>query len=361
MISQGWTIGRIGGIAIKIHVSLILIALLVSYTLATRILPFTSPQGSPILYWVTGLFTSIIFIGSVLWHEMAHSLVAQHYHIPVAQIVLHLFGGVAQITREPERPSQEFWIAIAGPLASFALAVIFWLFSWLPGVAGAACGWLAITNLILALFNLLLPGFPLDGGRILRSILWWRSSSYRTATRQASRVGQAVAVLFVILALVMMGDSFFNALWFLMIAAFLYTAASASYRMASGPSLPMGTPVRRVMRFNVPIIEPTLPLAILAWRYLDHARDQAFPVMHDGDLVGLVSAVEVDKIPRLDWGKVRVEQTMLPRDSLCVVAPDDDLQSALAALEAKGMNHAPVFDAGQLVGMLNRRDIVYRT
>src|SRR5262249_30764779 len=154
---------------------------------------YAAPGSSPFISWVVGLFTSIIFIGSILWHEMAHSLVAQHYHIPVAQIVLYLFGGVAQITRDPERPSQGFWIAIAGPLSSFVLAVVFGLFSGLPGLAGAACSWLALTNLTLALFNLLLPGFPLDGGRVLRSFLWWRSGSYQTATRQASRVGQGVA------------------------------------------------------------------------------------------------------------------------------------------------------------------------
>ena len=115
------------------------------------------------------------------------------------------------------------------------------------------------------------------------------------------------------------------------------------------------------MRFNVPIIEPGMPLALLAWRYMDHARDQAFPVMNDGNLVGMITATEADKIPRLDWGKYRVEQLMLPRDKLCIVSPDDDLKAALSALESVGMNHAPVFDADHLVGMLNRRDIVYRT
>jgi CBS domain-containing protein len=115
------------------------------------------------------------------------------------------------------------------------------------------------------------------------------------------------------------------------------------------------------MRYNIPIVGPELPLVFLAWRYLDRARDQAFPVMVDGALVGMISSAEVDKIPRLEWGKVRVGQMMLPRERLVVVAPSDNLQTALAAFEATGMEHAPVFDAGQLVGMLNRRDIVYRT
>src|SRR5260221_10501480 len=166
MIPQGWTIGRIGGIAIKIHISLIVIGAFVTYTLAARILPFAAPKDSSVVYWVAGLITSTIFIGSILWHEMAHSVVAQYYHIPVAQIVLHLFGGVAQITREPERPAQEFWIAIAGPLASLALAILFWAFSMLPASAGGPSGWLAGDHPPLGLVNLLLAGLPLPGGAV---------------------------------------------------------------------------------------------------------------------------------------------------------------------------------------------------
>jgi Zn-dependent protease/predicted transcriptional regulator len=358
---QGWTIGRVGSIEIKLNISLAFIALLVAYVLAVGYLPSRVPHASSALYWITGLLVSAVFIGSILWHELAHSLVALRYGIPVVQIVLYLFGGVAQIARDPERPSQEFWIAIAGPASSMALAILFGMLSRLNGLPGAACGWLAFVNFTLALFNLL-PGFPLDGGRVLRAILWRIGGSYRQATRQASRVGQVMAGLFVLFALrlIITGDAF-NGIWFILIAAFLFGAASASYRMASGASLPMDTPVRRVMRFNVPVIEPTLPLAMLAWKYLDHARDQAFPVMNDGNLVGMITAMEVDKIPRLDWGKYRVEQLMLPRDKLCIVGPNDDLKAALSALEAVGMNHAPVFDADHLVGMLNRRDIVYRT
>ncbi len=361
MVPQGWTIGRIGTIEIKINVSLLFIALFVTYSLAVGILPRMAPGGPAFVYWMTGLLTSVVFIGSILWHELAHSLVALRYGIPVIQIVLYIFGGVAHIARDPERPGQEFWIAIAGPASSLFLAIFFGLLAQLRGLPGVAAAWLALINLTLVLFNLL-PGFPLDGGRVLRAILWRLGGSYRQATRQASRVGQVMAGIFVLLGIWMIfsGDTF-NGIWFILIAAFLFSAATASYRMAKGASLPLNTPVRRVMRFNVPVVEASWPLAILAWRYLDHARDQAFPVMDDGTLVGLVSALEVDKIPRLDWGKILVQDTMLPRERLCIVGPDDDLESALAALEATGMNHAPVFDSGQLVGMLNRRDIVYRT
>src|SRR5579859_5533359 len=288
----GWTIGRIANIEIKLNVSLVFIAGFVTFALATGFLPRSAPGSSAAVYWIFGLLASAIFIGAILWHELAHSVVAIHYHIPVVQIALYLFGGVAQIARNPERPDQEFWIAIAGPLSSFVLAIGFGILTVLHGVIGVLCGWLAIVNFTLAVFNLL-PGFPLDGGRVLRSILWRISGSYRQATRQASRVGQVIAGLFVLAALLqMLGGDLFNGIWFLLIAGFLYSAATVSYRSAKGEELSLDLPIRRVMRFNVPVVDPTMRLAVLAWRYLDHARDQAFPVMQDGNLVGMITALE---------------------------------------------------------------------
>lgn len=357
----GWTIGWLGDIEIKVNISIIFIALFVAFSLAVRILPFTAPGAGPVLYWLVGIVTSLAFIGSILWHEMAHSLMALRYGIPVVQIILYLFGGVAQIARDPERPEQEFWIAIVGPASSIVLAVAFGVLSRIGGVPGAACAWLAVVNLTLALFNLL-PGFPLDGGRVLRSILWRVGGSYRLATRQASRVGQGMAGLFLLLAVwqMLQGD-LFNGIWFILIAGFLFGAATLSYRSAKGASLAMDTPVQRVMRHNVPTVEPSLPLAILAWKYLDHYKDQAFPVVENGMLVGMISSMEVNKIPRLEWGKFKVAQMMLPLEKLCVVAPTDNIGAALDALEKTGMDHAPVYEADRFVGMLNRRDIVYRT
>ncbi|HVO71976.1 MAG TPA: site-2 protease family protein, partial [Aggregatilineaceae bacterium] len=312
-----------------------------------------------------GVVGAIAFIGSILWHEMAHALLALRYHIPVVQIVLYLFGGMAQIARDPERPGQEFWIAIAGPVSSVVLAVFFGFLAVLfnpATVVGAVCNWLFTVNLTLAIFNLV-PGFPLDGGRVLRSALWTRGGSFRTATRQASRVGQGVAIGFALLGLALMfrAAAVFNGLWFMLIAAFLYDAATTSYRLSRGANLSMKSPVSKVMRYNVPLIEPTLPLALLAWKYMDHAPDQAYPVMDDGALIGMITQAEVEVIPRLEWGKVRVQDLMVPRDRLCIVESTDDLQTALQALETARMDHAPVYDHGHLVGMLNRRDIVYRT
>jgi Zn-dependent protease/predicted transcriptional regulator len=366
---SGWRIGRIGEIEIKINPSLLIVAALVTVSVARVMMAYRMTAVNPVFYWIAGIVASVLFVASILWHELAHSIVAIRYHIPVVQIVLHLFGGVAQIARDPERPSQEFWIAIAGPISSLVLSLSFGLISVMAfnmtkpfgAIVGGMFSWLAVVNFMLAAFNLL-PGFPLDGGRILRAGMWRYHGSYRKATRQASRIGQAMAILFALSGgIQIIRGELFNGLWLLMIAVFLYSAASTTFRMAKGGSLPMDTPVRRIMRFNVPIIEPTTPLAFLAWKYLDHARDQAFPVMQNGQLLGMVTVAEINKISRLDWGKYRVEQVMLPRERLCVINPDDHLQTAFEALEAAGMDHAPVLDVSGLVGMLNRRDIVYRT
>ncbi len=358
--ARGWRAGTLGGVEIRLDPSLFLIGALVTFSLAVAVLPREVPRLSPIAYWLFGALAAVIFILSILWHEMAHALMALHYRIPVKRIVLHLFGGVAFIARDPERPAHEFWIAILGPLSSLSLALIFGALGNLPDLTGAICRWLALINLTLAIFNLL-PGFPLDGGRVLRAALWYFGGSYRKATRQASRVGQGMAALFVFFALLLFLEGFwFNALWFVLIASFLYGAASLSYRMSAG-GLPNESPLYRVLRHNVPLIDARLPLALLAWRYLDHAPDQAFPVFHEGALVGMVTAAQVERVPRLEWGRVRVADVMLPLTAFPILFITEPLESAKAQLDAYNVDHAPVFDGVQFVGMVNRRDIVYRT
>jgi Zn-dependent protease len=357
------TIGYIGGIAIKLDSSLLLLAILLTAGAAFGLLPTEAPGYSVVVYIIAGLLIATFFIASILWHEMAHVLLAQQFRLPVVQVVLYLFGGMAQIGRDPERPSHEFLIAIAGPISSAILAAFFGLIGRTGGLAGAAAGYLGSVNLTLAVFNLL-PGFPLDGGRVLRAALWQLQGSYTRATRQASRAGQGVAILLGLFGLL----SFFsgvlggiNGLWLIMVALFLYQAASQTFRMARAAPMPLATTVQRVMRQNAPPVAPNLPLAIFAWRFYDHAPDQAFPVIDGALLVGMLSAVELAPVPRLEWGTYKVRDLMRPSADLPIIAPDDDLKQALAALDTAKLDHAPVVSDGQVVGMLNRRDITYRT
>ncbi len=193
-MSRGLTIGYIDGIAIKLDSSLLILAVLLTAGAAFGLLPATAPGYSTVVYILAGVLIAVLFIGSILWHELAHVLIARQYRLPVVQVVLYLFGGIAQIGRDPERPSHEFFIAIAGPISSAILGAFSALIGRGGGLGGAAAAYLGSVNLTLALFNLL-PGFPLDGGRVLRAALWQVQGSYTRATRQASHVGQLIAIL----------------------------------------------------------------------------------------------------------------------------------------------------------------------
>lgn len=363
-MSRGLTIGYIDGIAIKLDSSLLILAVLLTAGAAFGLLPATAPGYSTVVYILAGVLIAVLFIGSILWHELAHVLIARQYRLPVVQVVLYLFGGIAQIGRDPERPSHEFFIAIAGPISSAILGAFSALIGRGGGLGGAAAAYLGSVNLTLALFNLL-PGFPLDGGRVLRAALWQVQGSYTRATRQASHVGQLIAMLLGLFGLL----SFFsgilggiNGIWLIMVALFLFQAASQTFRTVRAVPMPLESTVQRVMRQNAPPVAQELPVAIFAWRFYDHAPDQAFPVV-DSDflLVGMLSAVELAAVPRLEWGTYKVRDLMRPRADLPVIAPDDDLKKAMTALDSARLDYAPVLLNGQVVGMLNRRDITYRT
>jgi Zn-dependent protease/CBS domain-containing protein len=366
---RSWRVAEMAGIEVRLHISLALLALLITFTLATGVIlnampPSAEMRHAPPLYWFYGLVGAGLAIFSVFWHEMAHCLAAQYYRLPVLRITLHLFGGLAHIGRDPERPQQEFIVAIAGPASSLLLAVIFALAAGTGNIAGVVLAWLATFNLMLVLFNLL-PAFPLDGGRVLRAIFWRLSDSYWQATVSAARVGRAFAIAFGVGGFLVWvlnpGANLFFALWMAAIAWMLYSGANGTLRATRSKPMAKETPVSRVTRRNVPVLTGDMYLAIFAWKYFDHAHDQAFPVMQGDDLIGMMTAAEMTRIPRLEWGTHKVSEVMLLRERLCLVRAEEDLQTVMAALDKAGLDHAPVYQAGNFIGMLNRRDIVYRT
>jgi len=200
MLEGGVPLGRLFGISIRLHYSWFFIFALVTWALAVSYFPSNYPDWSLWTYWAIGLATSLLFFTSVLLHELSHSVVAQAAGIPINSITLFIFGGISQMTKEPEKPSTEFRVALAGPLSSLVISAVFWGI-WL-GARGsvepleALAFWLGWINMILAVFNLI-PGFPLDGGRVLRSILWWRGGDLRGATRTASTIGRTIGYLFI--------------------------------------------------------------------------------------------------------------------------------------------------------------------
>jgi Zn-dependent protease/CBS domain-containing protein len=380
---SGIRVGRLFGVNIFLDWSWIFIFLLVTWNLAAGVFPSLHPDWSPALYWGLGLVASLLFFASVLAHELAHAVVAQARGLPVRRITLFIFGGVANIESEPGSPATEFLIAIAGPLASLVLGVLFTAAGLLfSGSALAGAGtvadalarlgplatmllWLGPLNIVLAVFNLV-PGFPLDGGRVLRSVLWAATGSLRQATRWAAWVGQAVAWLFILAGVAMIfgvripffGTGLISGLWLAFIGWFLNTAAVQSYQRIVVEDMLDGVPVARLMRSQAPTVAPNLPLSRLVDDYLLKTDERAFPVVDGDQLAGLVCLEDVRRVPRTEWETTPVSQIMTPASKLELVSPREDATQALQKLGRRDVRQMPVVQDGRVVGMLRRRDVL---
>jgi len=379
---SGFSIGRIFGINIRIDWSWLFIFFLVTWNLGTVFGQAHAGWG-PTLVWGMAIVAAFLFFASVLAHELAHSLVARTQGVPVRSITLFLFGGVSDIQREPDSPRDEFVMAIVGPLTSIVLGG---LLAWL---AGASAGplrdtmtnptatiarlsplttlllWLGSINVILGIFNLT-PGFPLDGGRVLRSILWAATGNLRRATRWASWIGQAIAWLMIIGGISMafgaqipfFGTGLTSGLWLAFIGWFLNSASVQSYQQVVVHDILEGVAVERMMRTDPPTCLPDCSVNRLVHEHIMRTDDQAFPVLDDGRLVGLVTLEDVRKVSRHAWDTTTVSEIMTPADQLTVVTPDEDAAEALNKLVQRDVRQLPVLRDGQLVGLLRRRDII---
>jgi Zn-dependent protease/CBS domain-containing protein len=382
---NGFHLGRIFGINIHLDWSWIFIFLLVTWNLAGGFFPSIHPGWSPAMNWGMGLLASLLFFASVLAHELAHSLVAMARGLPVRRITLFLFGGVSNIEREPPSPVSEFLITVVGPLTSMIIGVAIFLFLGARiDVQGVLSGqatplqvlrglgpletvllWLGNINIILALFNLI-PGFPLDGGRVLRSILWAATNNLRRATRYATWVSHIIAWAFIIAGVAMLfgfeipffGSGAIGGLWLAFIGWFLNNAASQSYQQVVVEDMLEGVPVARLMRADTPTVRPDLPVSELVDQYIMGTDERAFPVLEGERLAGLVCLEDVRKVPRSEWDTTRVGDIMTSADKLDVVSPRQDATEALNRLAAHDVRQIPVIQNGQLVGMLRRRDIL---
>jgi Zn-dependent protease len=362
MLRNSFRIARIGGISINIDVSWILIFILVTWTLVGGYFPQRHPNWSPVLFWTVGLVTSLLFFASVLAHELAHSFVARARGLPVHDITLFIFGGVAQLKDEPETPGTEFLMAVVGPLTSIVLGACFGLVSLLArGVSeplSALAEYLAFINVLLGFFNLI-PGFPLDGGRVLRSILWQATGSLHRATRWASLVGQAVAYLFILWGIWrIFGGDWVGGLWTALIGWFLENAASSSYRQLTVRNLLAGHKVSEVMSRECLEVSAGLTLDRLVNEHLLPSGARCFPVVEGGLVRGLLTLHNIKGVPQDRWATTTVRQVMTPLDGLKRVGPDEELWTAMQNMTADGVNQLPVMDNGHLLGMLGRDNIV---
>jgi Zn-dependent protease/predicted transcriptional regulator len=299
---------------------------------------------------------------SVLLHELSHSVVAGAQGEPVARITLFIFGGASQITEEPKTAGREFLMAFAGPLSSFVQGAIYAVLASLvhrTTPVGAMFYYLALINVGLGAFNLV-PGFPLDGGRVLRSIVWGITHDLRRATRIASWAGQTVAFLLVILGvLFLLTGNWLNGLWFIFIGWFLRSAAVSSYRQMVLRDAMGDVQVSRLMSKDFAVARPDERLAELVDSFVTKRTQHAYPVLDGSQLVGIICLHDIRKVPREQWSNTSVSQAMTPAAQLLSVTPSDDGNTLLSRMASKDVHQLPVLENGQLVGMVTRNDVVH--
>ena len=353
---------KIAGIPIDVHASWLAVYALITWTLAIGYFPHVLPDLAPAAYWMHGLVAALLLFVSVLVHELAHSVVARRYGLVVRGITLHIFGGVSHLEDEPPAPRAEAVIAAAGPLASFAIAAALWALSRAElvatGSAGAITGYLLTVNVLVGVFNLI-PGFPLDGGRLLRAALWGWKGSLPHATYLASRVGIAVAFALMAWGLyAMFRGAVINGMWLILIGLFLQNAASASYAQIGLREALGRLPVHRIMARDVVAVRPDETVAELVDRFWQH-HVASFPVLDGDRVVGIASIGQVQQVVREQWPLVRVRDVMRPLDETLAVRPTDTALRALERASANDLGRLAVMDGDRLVGYLSTQDITH--
>ena len=354
-------LGRILGIQIGLDYSWFVIFALLTWMLAGSYFPAEFKDWPPFLYWVMGALTAIMFFVSVLLHELGHSVVALRYKIPVRSITLFLFGGVAEIGAEPPSAISEFFIACAGPLVSVILAVLFYtvqlLASGIEPLVGLA-KYLAYINLALALFNLI-PGYPLDGGRVFRAIVWAITGNMRRATLIAANTGRFFAFLFILAGVwQIMNGGLTGGLWIAFIGWFLDNAASAQLQQVEVRDLLAGHKVSEVMSTHCASVPADLTLQDLVDEHILGSGQHCFLVNRGDDTVGLMTLQRIKEVPRPEWETTRAGEVMLPLEQSMSIDPDTGLWTALEKLDRDGVNQLPVIRDRHVIGMLGREDVI---
>jgi Zn-dependent protease len=362
---KGIRLFRVGGIQIILDYSWFIIFILVATTMAESRFPAIQQPFTSVQYWIMGFSAAVLFFISVLMHELAHSLVALKYGVRVTGIRLFIFGGLSQVSSEPESGRHEFLIALAGPAVSLLLGFIFGtlfgslLLSGHAGPAAAVAWYISVANILLGMFNLI-PGFPLDGGRILRAILWDRWSDLARATKVVSRVGNSLALFLIFLGILMFifGQSFVSGLWIVLIGVFMKQSAVGSYQAAVIRESLSGVQIRQVMKEVVVTVDWLLSLDELVRDYIYKYQVTSFPVFNRDELVGMVSLEQVKSVTKELWMFKQVRDIMAPIEQVLHLQPTDDATEAFKRMVAEDVAGMPVIEAGKLVGIVSRRDLL---
>ncbi|UCG37729.1 MAG: site-2 protease family protein [bacterium] len=363
MFGRQVPVARIGGLSIVVDPSWFIIFIFVAWGLSAGYFPQVVPGRPTAVYWVAGVLASLSLFLSVTLHELGHSLVARARGMEVRRIVLFLFGGVSQLEEEPGNPRTEFVMAIVGPLISFALAAAFWLIHGLlpaaeaPSLLGSFLIYLSVVNFALGVFNLL-PGFPLDGGRVLRSLLWSRWKDLVRATRVASQVGAGFGLGLMILGGInILSGNPMGGFWYALIGFFLRNAAQTSFRQLTVRSLLEGITVGELMTRDPITVDPSISLETFVDDFILRHHHRAFPVTEGGRLVGLADMDAVKRVPREGWKGMTVREVMTPLTELRTVTADQPAAEAIKTI-GPGVGRVLVAAGGRLEGILSRRDLM---
>ena len=354
-------IGKIAGITIYIHISWIIILVFLTLSLATDWFPQLYKGWSSSTYWIVGLLSALLLFVAVLLHELAHSLVARARGLPVNNITLFIFGGVSNIEEEPKSPGVEFQMAFVGPLVSLLIGIIAYLLDLAVrngSPLDAILGYLAVSNILLGIFNLI-PGFPLDGGRVLRSIIWKASGSLRKATRATTIVGQFIAYLFILWGIwQFFGCNILNGIWIGFIGWFLLNAAQSANAQVMLQTMFKGVTVEKVMNPSPAIVPANISLQRLIDEYFLPQGLRSAIVMQGDLLAGLITLGDIRHVPREEWSQTPVGHAMIPLEKLHVVSPEQNLNDVLPLMTGQDINQLPVVQNGRLVGILSRDAIM---
>ena len=365
MLRGGIPLGKFFGISVRLHWSWFVVFVLFTVVWANWYLPEYYDNWSTATYWGIGAGISILLFASVLAHELAHSLVAQAAGIKVQAITLFILGGVSQLHEEPRKPGVEFRMAIAGPATSVILGGIllgiYFATRYSNEPLSALARWSGYTNMGLAVFNML-PGFPLDGGRVLRSILWWRSGNLQSATRVAATIGRGFGYLFIFGGLIIVfldwRENLYQGLWIAAIGWILENAAAGSYRQVMLLDQLRGHKIRDAMTRDCLAVSPKLTVEELVNYHILSSGRRCFPVVENGRALGLITMQNVKSVPREVRHRRTVMEAMTPMDKLKQVSPDEDLSTAMQLLTDEDASQLLVVENSHIIGMVGRENLL---
>lgn len=365
MFGKSIQIFKLFGFSVKVDASWLLLAFLITWTLAKGLFPYYyEKEFSSVTYWWMGVAGAVGLFLSIVLHELSHSVVARSFGLPIKGITLFIFGGVAEMDEEPPNAKAELFMALAGPIASIGLAGAFMGLEQLGNVSGwpayttAVLDYLAWINLILAAFNLV-PAFPLDGGRVFRSILWKWQKNIRKATKTASRVGSGFGMLLIILGVfVFLQGNLIGGIWWFILGMFLRNASRGSHQQLLIRQALSGEKVERFMNEDVVTVSPDASVEDLVENFVYRHHFKLYPVVDEGRLVGCVTTRDVKEVPKEAWSEKRVRDIAQECSDENSIGVDEDAMKALTRMSQKGISRLMVLRDGELAGILSTKDLM---